>query len=151
MSFIVSHRPDVFSFHRLSSLYPVTSTTTKGKDVYRCKHCGMPFSVPSTLEKHMRKCISTHPNAALNQNSNSSGEGTLAVSNNNNSELLNNSGLLGFAGLTGPNSFLNTTFMNMVNSSARNSPNSKLDGSLLSSLQNAGFLSGGNEQLLDTS
>lgn len=99
----------------------------------------------------MRKCISTHPNAALNQNSNSSGEGTLAVSNNNNSELLNNSGLLGFAGLTGPNSFLNTTFMNMVNSSARNSPNSKLDGSLLSSLQNAGFLSGGNEQLLDTS
>ena len=28
-----------------------------GKDVYRCKFCNMPFSVPSTLEKHMRKCV----------------------------------------------------------------------------------------------
>lgn len=28
-----------------------------GKDVYRCKFCGMPFSVASTLEKHMRKCV----------------------------------------------------------------------------------------------
>ena len=28
-----------------------------GKDVYRCRFCEMPFSVPSTLEKHMRKCV----------------------------------------------------------------------------------------------
>ncbi|XP_012942526.2 B-cell lymphoma/leukemia 11A [Aplysia californica] len=28
-----------------------------GKDVYTCKFCQMPFSVPSTLEKHMRKCV----------------------------------------------------------------------------------------------
>ncbi|ESP01596.1 hypothetical protein LOTGIDRAFT_139415, partial [Lottia gigantea] len=28
-----------------------------GKDVYRCKFCAMPFSVASTLEKHMRKCV----------------------------------------------------------------------------------------------
>lgn len=28
-----------------------------GKDVYRCRFCDMPFSVPSTLEKHMRKCV----------------------------------------------------------------------------------------------
>lgn len=28
-----------------------------GKDVYTCKFCNMPFSVPSTLEKHMRKCV----------------------------------------------------------------------------------------------
>ena len=28
-----------------------------GKDVYKCKFCDMPFSVPSTLEKHMRKCV----------------------------------------------------------------------------------------------
>jgi hypothetical protein len=33
-----------------------------GKDVYRCRFCDMPFSVPSTLEKHMRKCV-------VNQNS----------------------------------------------------------------------------------
>lgn len=28
-----------------------------GKDVFKCKFCLMPFSVPSTLEKHMRKCL----------------------------------------------------------------------------------------------
>jgi hypothetical protein len=28
-----------------------------GKDVFKCKFCFMPFSVPSTLEKHMRKCL----------------------------------------------------------------------------------------------
>ncbi|KAK6183429.1 hypothetical protein SNE40_010913 [Patella caerulea] len=28
-----------------------------GKDVYNCKFCQMPFSVASTLEKHMRKCV----------------------------------------------------------------------------------------------
>jgi len=28
-----------------------------GKDVYHCRFCKMPFSVPSTLEKHMRKCV----------------------------------------------------------------------------------------------
>ncbi|KAK2182068.1 hypothetical protein NP493_368g01013 [Ridgeia piscesae] len=31
-----------------------------GKDIYRCKFCCMPFSVPSTLEKHMRKCVENH-------------------------------------------------------------------------------------------
>ena len=104
----------------------------------------MPFSVPSTLEKHMRKCISTHPSAALNQNSNSSG-GQMAAGTPD-AQLLANSNL--FAGLTGTGGFLNSTFMNMVNSSARNSPNAKLDG-MLSSLQSAGFLS--NEPLLDSS
>ncbi|XP_013771661.1 B-cell lymphoma/leukemia 11B-like [Limulus polyphemus] len=33
-----------------------------GKAVWRCRFCEMPFSVPSTLEKHMRKCV-------VNQNS----------------------------------------------------------------------------------
>ena len=28
-----------------------------GKDVFQCRFCGMPFSVASTLEKHMRKCV----------------------------------------------------------------------------------------------
>jgi hypothetical protein len=27
-----------------------------GKEVLQCSHCSMPFSLPSTLEKHMRKC-----------------------------------------------------------------------------------------------
>jgi hypothetical protein len=27
-----------------------------GKEVLQCSHCRMPFSLPSTLEKHMRKC-----------------------------------------------------------------------------------------------
>ena len=37
----------------------------EGKDVYRCRFCEMPFSVPSTLEKHMRKCvINNAPNSA---------------------------------------------------------------------------------------
>ena len=27
-----------------------------GKDIYKCRFCEMPFSVASTLEKHMRKC-----------------------------------------------------------------------------------------------
>lgn len=31
-----------------------------GKDVFKCKFCQMPFSVPSTLEKHMRRCA-TNP------------------------------------------------------------------------------------------
>lgn len=99
----------------------------------------------------MRKCISTHP-AALNQNSNSSGNlpNTNTNSTSGDAQMLANNSLLGFAGLTGPNSFLNSTFMNMVNNSSRNSPNAKLDG-MLSSLQNAGFLSAANEQLLDSS
>ncbi len=33
-----------------------------GKDVYNCKFCNMPFSVPSTLEKHMRKCVENQQN-----------------------------------------------------------------------------------------
>ncbi|CAB4061608.1 BCL11A [Lepeophtheirus salmonis] len=28
-----------------------------GKDIYKCRFCDMPFSVASTLEKHMRKCV----------------------------------------------------------------------------------------------
>jgi len=27
-----------------------------GKDIMKCRFCEMPFSIPSTLEKHMRKC-----------------------------------------------------------------------------------------------
>jgi len=27
-----------------------------GKDIMKCRFCDMPFSIPSTLEKHMRKC-----------------------------------------------------------------------------------------------
>ena len=27
-----------------------------GKDIMKCRYCDMPFSIPSTLEKHMRKC-----------------------------------------------------------------------------------------------
>jgi hypothetical protein len=39
-----------------------------GKDVYRCRFCEMPFSVPSTLEKHMRKCVVNQgKNAAAHQ------------------------------------------------------------------------------------
>lgn len=30
-----------------------------GKDIYKCRFCEMPFSVASTLEKHMRKCVAT--------------------------------------------------------------------------------------------
>ena len=30
-----------------------------GKDIYRCRFCSTPFSIPSTLEKHMRKCVTT--------------------------------------------------------------------------------------------
>lgn len=119
----------------------------------------MPFSVPSTLEKHMRKCISTNNSAAnVNQNSNSSSGGNLGnLSNNatnsslNEAQLLNNNAnnLLGFAGLTGNHSLFNDTLLNMVNS-ARSSPNSKLDSNLLSSLKSAGLLNASNEQLLDT-
>jgi len=29
----------------------------QGKEVFNCQVCGMPFSVHSTLEKHMRKCV----------------------------------------------------------------------------------------------
>ena len=35
-----------------------------GKDVHRCKFCLTPFSVPSTLEKHMRRCCLKHTGAA---------------------------------------------------------------------------------------
>ncbi|XP_076464151.1 LOW QUALITY PROTEIN: BCL11 transcription factor A-like [Babylonia areolata] len=36
-----------------------------GKDVFRCRFCDMPFSVPSTLEKHMRKCVENNRDAGL--------------------------------------------------------------------------------------
>ena len=32
-----------------------------GKDIYKCRFCEMPFSVASTLEKHMRKCVAAGP------------------------------------------------------------------------------------------
>lgn len=108
----------------------------------------MPFSVPSTLEKHTRKCTKNVNNiqANVNQNSNSSSGNLTANSINNSStvnatsndaHLLNNTNnLLGLAGLTGSN-LLNNSFLSMVNSQ-RNSPNAN---SLLNSLTSAGFLS----------
>ena len=36
-----------------------------GKDVFKCKFCLMPFSVPSTLEKHMRKCVESRNTRVL--------------------------------------------------------------------------------------
>ncbi|KAK2707769.1 E3 ubiquitin-protein ligase ZFP91-like isoform X2 [Artemia franciscana] len=38
-----------------------------GKDVLKCRFCDMPFSVPSTLEKHMRKCVVQQKRAALGE------------------------------------------------------------------------------------
>ena len=35
-----------------------------GKDIYKCRFCAMPFSVASTLEKHMRKCVVNSQNPA---------------------------------------------------------------------------------------
>lgn len=115
----------------------------------------MPFSVPSTLEKHMRKCVSINngSTANINQNSNSSsgnlnnGSSTpTPTTEQQQQQLLNNNNLLGLAGFTGTN-LLSNSLLNMVNS-ARNSPNSA-NNSLLSSLTNAALLSA-NEQLLDT-
>ena len=37
-----------------------------GKETSYCKYCSMPFSVPSTLDKHMRKC-DKNPQYHLNQ------------------------------------------------------------------------------------
>ena len=34
-----------------------------GKDIYKCRFCEMPFSVASTLEKHMRKCVASGTSA----------------------------------------------------------------------------------------
>ena len=34
-----------------------------GKDIYKCRFCEMPFSVASTLEKHMRKCAAGNGSA----------------------------------------------------------------------------------------
>ena len=36
-----------------------------GKETFYCKYCSMPFTVPSTLDKHMRKC---DKNPQINQN-----------------------------------------------------------------------------------
>lgn len=41
-----------------------------GKDVYRCKFCNMPFSVPSTLEKHMRKCMESPSKSSVKSEDN---------------------------------------------------------------------------------
>jgi hypothetical protein len=35
-----------------------------GKDIFKCRFCEMPFSVASTLEKHMRKCVAGHKKPA---------------------------------------------------------------------------------------
>jgi len=113
----------------------------QGKEIYHCRFCRMPFSVPSTLEKHMRKCVSISGNSAanLNQNSNSSSGGNLNGSSNTptpTNDLLN-SNLL--ASLTN-----NGLLFNMVN--ANSSPNSN---SLLSNL-NVNALLSANEQLIDS-
>lgn len=134
-----------------------------GKDVYRCRFCAMPFSVPSTLEKHMRKCGAANAgltNANLNQNSNSSsgmgGGNSLTNLNGSqsnttptltaNEQLLVNNNLLGLAGLTS-----NSLLLNMVNS-ARNSPSAN-NNSLLSSLTNTSRFLSSNDQfeLMDSS
>ena len=38
-----------------------------GGEVYGCKYCGMPFSVPSTLEKHMRKCLNNKQRTSMDE------------------------------------------------------------------------------------
>lgn len=62
----------------------------QGKDVYRCKFCDMPFSVPSTLEKHMRKCMTNNSSnavaaAASNSNNTSGATASASLSNNTSS------------------------------------------------------------------
>lgn len=47
-----------------------------GKDVYRCRFCDMPFSVPSTLEKHMRKCVQGNASGVAFKTSEVSSEGS---------------------------------------------------------------------------
>ena len=45
-----------------------------GKETSYCKYCSMPFSVPSTLDKHMRKCDKNpqfNPNATVSSSSQS--------------------------------------------------------------------------------
>lgn len=37
-----------------------------GKETFYCKYCSMPFTVPSTLDKHMRKC-DKNPQISQNQ------------------------------------------------------------------------------------
>ncbi|CAM1309855.1 Uncharacterised protein g5263 [Pycnogonum litorale] len=37
-----------------------------GKDVLKCRFCDMPFSVPSTLEKHIRRCA-TNPDREVDE------------------------------------------------------------------------------------
>lgn len=44
-----------------------------GKETTYCKYCSMPFSVPSTLDKHMRKC---DKNPQFGQQGNSSADGS---------------------------------------------------------------------------
>lgn len=47
-----------------------------GKDVFRCRFCDMPFSVASTLEKHMRKCVQGGNHALTFKTSELSSEGS---------------------------------------------------------------------------
>lgn len=66
-----------------------------GKETTYCKYCSMPFSVPSTLDKHMRKC---EKNPQFGQSSggggsfsvDSPGSGVFSASTNNNNHSKHN-------------------------------------------------------------
>jgi hypothetical protein len=47
-----------------------------GKETSYCKYCNMPFSVPSTLDKHMRKC-ERNPQYQLNNDASNAESGSL--------------------------------------------------------------------------
>lgn len=56
-----------------------------GKETFYCKYCSMPFTVPSTLDKHMRKC-DKNPQISQNQiqSSNSATPTTTTITLTNN-------------------------------------------------------------------
>lgn len=67
-----------------------------GKETTYCKYCSMPFSVPSTLDKHMRKC-EKNPQFGQSSGSNSNfggvdspGSGVFSTSGGNGSSKHNN-------------------------------------------------------------
>ncbi|KAK0412151.1 hypothetical protein QR680_006062 [Steinernema hermaphroditum] len=47
----------------------------QGKETFHCYICQMPFSVHSTLEKHMRKCVVLNANAISNNGANAAANG----------------------------------------------------------------------------
>jgi len=63
-----------------------------GKDIMKCRLCEMPFSIPSTLEKHMRKCTGS-PKYRTNSKE-------LALFNENNRDLFNERTMKGFNGIS---------------------------------------------------